>query len=307
MVAVELLEGAIELGLGGAVAIVLPRLTLTPSASVVHPPPTRPPRRARSARRSPSTHSIAVELAVDQGREALEPARLDPGALDGRGDQRHRVEALRRLADRPGSARPARRAEQLAGAAVAAAGGEHRRRQVADPGEPGEGLEARAARQRVLDALAPDRRRGDPGGVQAVRLRGGRRQRGGVLGGARPSRRRRRRRLRSQISPARSKTSPSWARRSASGLARARAAVPDAASLACAGPPREATARERMRSSTYSLGQRPSGGTRPLLRSSTAVREPIRSPSAPTAAGSAAEGTARQTRSSPRARCRRRA
>ena len=47
------------------------------------------------------------------------------------------------------------------------------------------------------------------------------------------------------------------------------------------------------------FGSVPFGATSPLLSSSTAERDPIRSASAPTVAGSAAEGTARQTRSQP--------
>ena len=74
--------------------------------------------------------------------------------------------------------------EQLAGAAVAAALGQDRRGQVADPGDAGEGLVLRAARQGVGDALPPHLRGGDPGGVHALRL--GRRagERGRVLGRA---------------------------------------------------------------------------------------------------------------------------
>ena len=75
-------------------------------------------------------------------------------------------------------------AEQLARLAVAAAGGEHGRGQVADPGEAGEGVELGAAGEREVDALAPDLGGRDAGGVQAVgRGRGGG-ERGGVLGGA---------------------------------------------------------------------------------------------------------------------------
>ena len=75
--------------------------------------------------------------------------------------------------------------------------------------------------------------------------------------------------------------------------------MPAAASLAWAGPPSEASPLARTRSVTYSDGSVPSGGTRPLLSSSVAVRLPIFSPSEPTAAGRLAEGTAKQTRSSP--------
>ena len=76
-------------------------------------------------------------------------------------------------------------AEQLAGAAVAAALGQDRRGQVADAGDAGEGLVLGAAGARVGDALPPHLGGGDPRGVHALRL-GRRAGEGGcVLGRAR--------------------------------------------------------------------------------------------------------------------------
>src|SRR3954454_9930712 len=107
---------------------------------------------------------------------------VDPGCLDGGGEQRHRIERLRRLAD------PSRdliggdpRAEELARLAVAAARREDGRGQVADAGKAGEGLDPGAGGYPEVNALAPDLRRGDAGGVEAVRRRGRRREGGGVL------------------------------------------------------------------------------------------------------------------------------
>ena len=133
-------------------------------------------------------------------------------------------------------------AEQLAGAAVAAGRGHHRRGQVADPGEAGEGLQLGAAVERVLDALAPDLGDGDAGGVEAVRLGRGGGERGGVLRGAghldpgdvaRSARRRGRRGRRPR------RAGP---RRSASAEPSTSAAEPETASRAWAGPPRQAIA-----------------------------------------------------------------
>ena len=109
----------------------------------------------------------------------------DPCGGDRRRQQRHGVEALRGLADdlrdllRRGPA-----AEQFAGPAVAAGRRHHRRGQVADAGQAGEGLELGAAADRVVGALAPDLGGGDPGRVQPVRLGRGGGERGGVLRGA---------------------------------------------------------------------------------------------------------------------------
>ena len=106
-------------------------------------------------------------------------------------------------------------------------------------------------------------------------------------------------RVRSQTSPARSKTSPIWTRSSSSPDPRTSAAEPETASRAWAGPPSEAIPRARTRSPTYSEGSWPCGAVRPLVSSSTALRELTRSAIAPTACGSCAEGIARQIRSSP--------
>ena len=152
---------------------------------------------------------------------------------------------------------------------------------------------------RVGDALAPDLRRRDAGGVHALRLGGGARP------GRRRSWRRRRPPPRSCPRSARRRGPPRRRRCRAGRGGRRRgcpstsAAVPETASLACAGPPREAIARARIRSETYSEGSAAIGATIPLLSSRTEARWPTRSPIAPTACGSAAEGTARQTRSMP--------
>ncbi len=71
-------------------------------------------------------------------------------------------------------------------------------------------------------------------------------------------------RQRSQTRPARSKTSPSWARRSGSAEPSTSAAEPETASRAWAGPPRQAIARARTRSPTYSAGQLAPGRDQPL-------------------------------------------
>src|SRR5262249_53487061 len=127
-----------------------------------------------------------VDLALDQSGQPPEPRSVDTGALERLGDQRHRVERLRGLADLgrdvlSGDAA----AEQLAGAPVAAAPRERGRGQVADPGEPDERIRVGAEAERVLGALAPDLGGRDPGGVEPVRLGRGGGEGGGVLRRAR--------------------------------------------------------------------------------------------------------------------------
>ena len=104
---------------------------------------------------------------------------------------------------------------------------------------------------------------------------------------------------RSQTRPARSKTSPSWARRSRSAEPSTSAAEPETASRAWAGPPRQAIARARTLSPTYSAGSCPRGAISPLVSSNTEERPLTRSAIAPTACGSDFEGIARQIRSRP--------
>ena len=68
-------------------------------------------------------------------------------------------------------------------------------------------------------------------------------------------------------------------------------------SVACAGPPRAATARAAHRSDANADGSVPSGGTKPLESTSTPARRGIRSPWAAITLGSERAGTARHTRS----------
>ena len=82
-------------------------------------------------------------------------------------------------------------------------------------------------------------------------------------------------------------------------VARTTDAPSSIASRAWAGPASEATARARTRSATYADGVVPSGGTSPFEATSTALRSPTRAPISPTAAGSALQGTASTTRSTP--------
>ena len=217
------------------------------------------------AQAAPPTRPRSM-LALDQRGEARRgPAASTPARVDGLGDQRHRVEALRGLAD------PLRdlvggdaAAEQLAGPAVAAAGGEDRRGQVADPGEAGEGLElgaARASRSRRTRAR-PRRRRSRRRSARAARRRRRRARRRSWR--RRPSRRRRRRRCaRRQAGPVEDLAELGAQVGVGAGRGRARR-CPDAASLAWAGPPRQAIARARTRSATYSVGSAPSGGDQAL-------------------------------------------
>ena len=173
-----------------------------------------------------------VDLALDQCRQAFEAGASMPAALR-LGYQRDRVEAPRSPADaRPGLFRELRRRAALP-LAVAALRREHGRVQVADAGEPGEGLEPRTLGEREVDALAPDTGCGDPSCVEAEALARRRPQRGRVLGGA------------GDLDPddivgaladeaGATKTSPSIVRRSASALPSTSAAIPSAAA-ACAG------------------------------------------------------------------------
>ncbi len=95
-------------------------------------------------------------------------------------------------------------------------------------------------------------------------------------------------------------TSPSWRRRSRSSVASTTEAPSTTASRAWAGPP---SAGHRARAGPALTPTRtvcvPSGGTRPLETTSTALRSATAAPIWPTAAGSAEQGTASTTRSTP--------
>ena len=200
----------------------------------------------------------------------------------------------------PGSARPGRPCRAARRPGGCGAGRQHRRGQVADAGEPGEGLEPAALGERVVDALVArsrrrrSRRRSCPCGSAAAAASAAAFLATPAISTPVTSS------VRSQTRPARSKTSPSWARRSAIGRCRGRAPP-------CRSPPRarapgrrgrrsrgRGPARRRTRS-----GSTPSGWTRPLVSSRTEAREPIRSARVPTICGSAFDGTARQIRSQP--------
>ena len=173
-----------------------------------------------------------------------------PDRGDRLGDKGNGVEPFRCLADPAGDLVCGDAlAKELAGAAVAAARGEDRRRQVANARQAGERLDARPARDSVGDALVPDARGGDAGGVQAVRLGGGGREGRGVLRHSR------------HLDPDHVVGSLAHETGAVEDLAelnaevgvgrpRTSAAMPAAASRACAGPPRQAIARARTRSET---------------------------------------------------------
>ena len=129
---------------------------------------------------------VERQLARDQAREPARDGRLDAGAVERAGEQRDEVERLDGLADPLGDlGRRHALGEQLAGAAVAAAGGERGRDQVAGAREPDQRLRAGAEAVGVAPDLGEDVPGGAAGGVQALALGRAARERGGVLRGAR--------------------------------------------------------------------------------------------------------------------------
>ena len=259
--AVELLERPVELRLrrrrlGRPVLVARLRLAHRCKRSLA---PRQAALRARSARRSPAIHSPA---SISPSISAASPSRLGasmPAAGHRLGDQRHRVEPLRRLAD---AARDLVRGDAGARAARRPGGCGSRAPARSRSGRPTpaspENVSSRAPlRERELDALAPDAGGGDPRGVEAEALGG---RRGRARRRSWPRRRSRpRRRRRCARRPARRgrRPRPACARRSGSVLPSTSAAIPAAASRACAGPPSEAIARARTRSETYSFGSAP--------------------------------------------------
>ena len=186
---VEVLEGAVQLRLRrrrqlGRLDVLL-WAAHRPSLDGRQPRSGRPPAPARpGAGRRPSPRRRSRRGSAPRGPRA--PRRRRPAAAT--------ASASSGTVSRPSEAWPISAGISSAGVPVPSSsparrlrpvGRHHRRGQVADPGQPGEGLELGAVRDRVVDALAPDLGGGDPGGVQPVRLGRGGGQRGGVLGGAR--------------------------------------------------------------------------------------------------------------------------
>src|SRR5215218_3399141 len=128
---------------------------------------------------------VERELARDQAIERGRHGRLDLGAGERVGEQRHEVEGLDGLADLGGDLR--RRdalGEQLARLPVAALRRERGADEVARAGEPDQRLGPRALLLCVAPDLEEDVAGGGARGVEALRLRRARRECGGVLGGA---------------------------------------------------------------------------------------------------------------------------
>ena len=298
---VEVLERPVELRLGGRIGS--RRLDGLGPLVLTRPDISRRSRRMACALRPAQSGNprLGAELALDQRREPLRPSASIPA----RGRPSPRSAGPSRAPptparSRPGSASagtpspsssPARRL-RLSGASTVAV-------RSPTPASPVKVSSSRPARDRVVDALAPDLRGGDPRRVEAVRLgrRGGERR--CVLGGAghldaddvarsarRPGRRGRRPRRAGRAGRRR----------------RSRARAPPSPRPPPARGPARRGRRRRGREPAPRRtreGSWPCGATRPLLSISMAERSPIRSAIEPTACGSDLEGTARQIRSRP--------
>ena len=185
--AVELLEGAVELGLVRrrvgrlrSRASVAYSRTHRQTAPRACPSSCRPPSRApRGAARRPTRRRRSRPRPAPRGPRGRAP-RYRRRRPPRRGAARSRVPP-RPGRSGPGSARRERPAEQLAGAAVAAAGASTVAVRSPTPASPEKVSSARRPRRARSDALAPDSGGGDPGGVQAVRLGGRGGESGGVL------------------------------------------------------------------------------------------------------------------------------
>ena len=143
-------------------------------------------RRRRNRGADPRDPVVERQLAADQAVERVGHRRLDLGAFERMGEQRHEVERLDGLPDAGGDLRgrdPG--GEQLARLAVAALRRQRGPDEVAGAGEPDHRLGARALLLGVAPDLEEDVPGGGAGGVEALGLRRARGQRGGVLGRAR--------------------------------------------------------------------------------------------------------------------------